>query len=62
MGNFLDYTNGMNFRRTFKEDKQACMYCKRADAGAAFMTSYSYCPDYKNEACVPNYWLYVNPW
>ena len=31
MGNYLDYTTGMNYRKTFTEDTQACMYCKRAD-------------------------------
>ena len=30
-------------------DKQACMYCKRADVGAGFMNTFSYCPDYKNQ-------------
>ena len=31
MGNYLDYTTGMKYRKTFTEDTQACMYCKRAD-------------------------------
>ena len=62
MGNYLDYTTGMNYHKVYVEDKQACMYCKRADQNAAFMTTYAYCPDYKNEKCLANYWLYVNPW
>ena len=48
MGNYLDYNTGMNYHKTYVEDKQACMFCKRADQNAAFMTTYAYCPDYKN--------------
>ena len=29
-------------------DKQACMYCKRADVGAGYMNTFSYCPDLQN--------------
>ena len=27
------------------DDKQACMYCKRADDGAGFMNTFSFCPE-----------------
>ena len=30
-------------------NKQACMNCKRADANAGYMTSFSYCPDKEAE-------------
>ena len=35
---------GIN-EKVYKEDKQACMYCKFADNHAGFMTTYSYCDD-----------------
>ena len=42
-------------------DKQACMYCKRADSNAGLMTSFSYCPDFQNEQCFQNFWEYIQP-
>ena len=41
-------------------DKQACMYCKRADTNAGYMNSFSFCPDEDNEKCFRNFWLYIN--
>ena len=26
------------------------------------MTTYSYCPDYKNQKCIKNYYMYINPY
>ena len=42
-------------------DKQACMYCKRADTNAGYMTSFSYCPDNQDEKCIQNFWEYIQP-
>ena len=40
-------------------DSQACMYCKRADTNAGFMTEFSYCPDPEDEQCFKNFWEYI---
>ena len=42
-------------------DSQACMYCKRADTNAGFMTEFSYCPDPEDEQCFKNFWEYIQP-
>ena len=52
---------GVN-EKVYKEDKQACMYCKFADNHAGFMTTYSYCDDDFDQKCIQNFWLYINPW
>ena len=41
------------------EDKQACMYCKRADTNAGYMTSFSYCADEEDQVCLKNFWEYI---
>ena len=33
-------------------DKQACMYCKRADTKSGFLNSFTYCPDKEAELCI----------
>ena len=33
-------------------DKQACMYCKRADTNSGFLNSFTYCPDKEAETCI----------
>ena len=43
-------------------DIQASMYCKKADNGAGFMNTFSYCPDYKNQKCIQNSYLFINLW
>ncbi len=40
-------------------DAQACLYCKRADMGASFMNTFSYCPDKENEKCIRNMYLFI---
>ena len=42
-------------------DLQACMYCKRADTNAGYMTSFSYCPDNQDQKCIKNFWEYIQP-
>ena len=44
-----------------KEDLQACMYCKRADTNAGFMTTFSYCGDIQAQHCIKNFWEYIQP-
>ena len=54
---------GQNFGKSLATpvpDTQACMYCKRADVGAGFMNTFSYCPDYNNQKCIQNWYLYIN--
>ena len=54
---------GNNFGKSLAvpvTDIQACMYCKRADVGAGFMNTFSYCPDYKNQKCIQNWYMYIN--
>ena len=51
---------GVN-EKVFKEDKQACMYCKYMDNHAGFMTTYSYCSDDFDQKCIRNYYLYIHP-
>ena len=40
-------------------NKQACMYCKRADTNAGFMTSFSYCGDAEDQRCIANSWEFI---
>ena len=42
-------------------DKSACMYCKRADTNAGYMTSFSYCGDNEDQKCFKNFWEYIQP-
>ncbi len=40
-------------------DKQACMYCKRADTNSGFLNSFTYCPDREAETCIQNFGDYI---
>ena len=55
---------GNNFVKELEHtsDKQACMYCKRADTGAGYMNTFEYCPTFGNKQCIRNYYLYINQW
>ena len=41
-------------------DIQACMYCKRADTDAGYMSSFSYCADEDDQRCIKNFWEYIH--
>ena len=55
---FFICTSSVVFAAT---DKQACMYCKRADTNAGFMTNFAYCGDSQDETCIKDFWEYINP-
>ena len=40
-------------------DRQACMYCKRADTKSGFLNSFTYCPDKEAETCIQNFGDYI---
>ena len=37
-----------------------CLYCKRADIGSGFLSSYGYCPDADDESCIEDSWNYIS--
>ena len=45
-----------------KEPSQTCLYCKRADLGASFLNTYSYCSKFGEEGdfCTEKSWNFIN--
>ena len=45
------------------EPSQNCLYCKRADLGASFLNTFSYCsgnPDEEGDFCTEKSWNYID--